>query len=234
MPPFTCIIVDDDEIDRLRIMSLVKKFASIRLLAAFENADDALLYLEKESVDILFLDIEMSGTTGIDLRKKAKQVPVCIFVTSYPEHAVESFELDTLDFIVKPINLQRFEQTIKRIEEYMLIRQKANLFESTLGGEAIFIKDGHNQIKIHLHDILYLEALKDYTMLVTNDKRHCILLNIGKLLNENKFNNFVRIHRSFAVQKHFVSKISTQHLELHNQISLPIGRSFKENITSLI
>lgn len=234
MPPFTCIIVDDDEIDRLRIMSLVKKFASIRLLAAFENADDALLYLEKESVDILFLDIEMSGTTGIDLRKKAKQVPVCIFVTSYPEHAVESFELDTLDFIVKPINLQRFEQTIKRIEEYMLVKQKANLFESTLGGEAIFIKDGHNQIKIHLHDILYLEALKDYTMLVTNDKRHCILLNIGKLLNENKFNNFVRIHRSFAVQKHFVSKISTQHLELHNQISLPIGRSFKENITSLI
>ena len=234
MPPFTCIIVDDDEIDRLRIMSLVKKFASIRLLAAFENADDALLYLEKESVDILFLDIEMSGTTGIDLRKKAKQVPVCIFVTSYPEHAVESFELDTLDFIVKPINLHRFEQTIKRIEEYMQIRQKANLFESTLGGEAIFIKDGHNQIKIHLHDILYLEALKDYTMLVTNDKRHCILLNIGKLLNENKFNNFVRIHRSFAVQKHFVSKISTQHLELHNQISLPIGRSFKENITSLI
>ncbi|MBL0190405.1 MAG: response regulator transcription factor [Saprospiraceae bacterium] len=234
MPPFTCIIVDDDEIDRLRIMSLVKKFASIRLLAAFENADDALLYLEKESVDILFLDIEMAGTSGIDLRKKAKQVPVCIFVTSYPEHAVESFELDTLDFIVKPINLQRFEQTIKRIEEYMQIRQKANLFESTLGGEAIFIKDGHNQIKIHLHDILYLEALKDYTMLVTNDKRHCILLNIGKLLNENKFNNFVRIHRSFAVQKHFVSKISTQHLELHNQISLPIGRSFKENITSLI
>ncbi len=234
MPPFTCIIVDDDEIDRLRIMSLVKKFASIRLLAAFENADDALLYLEKESVDILFLDIEMSGTTGIDLRKKAKQVPVCIFVTSYPEHAVESFELDTLDFIVKPINLHRFEQTIKRIEEYMLVKQKANLFESTLGGEAIFIKDGHNQIKIHLHDILYLEALKDYTMLVTNDKRHCILLNIGKLLNENKFNNFVRIHRSFAVQKHVVSKISTQHLELHNQISLPIGRSFKENITSLI
>ena len=234
MPPFTCIIVDDDEIDRLRIMSLVKKFASIRLLAAFENADDALLYLEKESVDILFLDIEMAGTSGIDLRKKAKQVPVCIFVTSYPEHAVESFELDTLDFIVKPINLQRFEQTIKRIEEYMLVKQKANLFESTLGGEAIFIKDGHNQIKIHLHDILYLEALKDYTMLVTNDKRHCILLNIGKLLNENKFNNFVRIHRSFAVQKHFVSKISTQHLELHNQISLPIGRSFKENITSLI
>jgi two-component system LytT family response regulator len=234
MPPFTCIIVDDDEIDRLRIMSLVKKFASIRLLAAFENADDALLYLEKESVDILFLDIEMAGTSGIDLRKKAKQVPVCIFVTSYPEHAVESFELDTLDFIVKPINLQRFEQTIKRIEEYMLVKQKANLFESTLGGEAIFIKDGHNQIKIHLHDILYLEALKDYTMLVTNDKRHCILLNIGKLLNENRFNNFVRIHRSFAVQKHFVSKISTQHLELHNQISLPIGRSFKENITSLI
>ena len=185
-------------------------------------------------MDILFLDIEMSGTTGIDLRKKAKQVPVCIFVTSYPEHAVESFELDTLDFIVKPINLHRFEQTIKRIEEYMLVKQKANLFESTLGGEAIFIKDGHNQIKIHLHDILYLEALKDYTMLVTNDKRHCILLNIGKLLNENKFNNFVRIHRSFAVQKHVVSKISTQHLELHNQISLPIGRSFKENITSLI
>ena len=101
----------------------------------------------------------MPELNGIDFRKKAAHVPVCIFITAHPEHAVESFELDTLDFIVKPLKLNRFAQTIKRIEDYMEVKLKAQLFESSIGGDVIYVKEGHEKSKVKLHDILYLDAL---------------------------------------------------------------------------
>jgi DNA-binding LytR/AlgR family response regulator len=116
----------------------------------------------------------------------------------------------------------------------MEIRHKAALFESSIGGDAIFIKEGHEQIKVKLHDVLYLEAMKDYTLIVTSDKRHCVLSTIGNLLKETYFESFVRIHRSFAVQKQFIEKIGTTEILLHNQQTIPVGRTYKDNLAALI
>lgn len=176
----------------------------------------------------------MPNLSGLDFRKKTLEIPVCIFITAHPEHAVESFELETLDFIVKPVKLNRFSQTMSRIEEFMEIKLKAQLFESSIGGDTIYIKEGHKQTKVKLHDILYLEALKDYTLVVTNQKRHCVLSSIGNLLKENHFQSFIRIHRSFAVQKQFIQKISSNEIELKNNISIPIGRNYKENLNFVL
>jgi two-component system LytT family response regulator len=231
---YTCIIVDDDEIDRLTTVSYVKKFGQLNVLGVFSNAIDASDCIDKHPIDILFLDIDMPVTNGFDLRKKASHVPVCIFITAHPEHAVESFELETLDFMVKPLKLDRFTQTISRIEEFMEVKHKASLFEASVGGDSIFIKEGHNQVKINLHDILYLEALKDYTLIVTPQKRHCVLSSIGTLLKEQHFKSFVRIHRSFAIQKQFVKKIMSQEIELHNNVVIPIGRSYKDALNLLL
>ena len=230
MIPFNCIIIDDDEIDRLTVVSYVKKFPNLKIIGVFEDAQAALPFLAKEKIDILFLDIDMPSLNGLDFRKKAMEVPVCIYITAHPEHAVESFELDTLDFIVKPIKFDRFEQTISRIDDYMELKLKATLFESTIGGDSIYIKEGHTETKIKLHDILYLEALKDYTKIVTSTKRHCVLTSIGNLLKEPHFQSFVRTHRSYAVQKQYVEKKMTNELLLNNGILLPIGRSYKENL----
>lgn len=231
MRKFNCIIVDDDEIDRLMVTSMVKKFPNLNLIGTYDTAEKALNTIENETVDILFLDIDMPESSGLEIRKKALQVPVCIFITSHPEHAVESFELETLDFIVKPLKLERFNQTMARVEEFMEIKHKAQLFESSIGGDTIYIKEGHEQTKVKLHDILYLEALKDYTLIVTNQKRHCVLSSIGTLLKENHFQSFVRIHRSFAVQKQYVKKINSQEIELNNNTLIPIGRSYKDNLS---
>jgi two-component system, LytTR family, response regulator len=225
---YKCIIVDDDEIDRLTVLSFAKKYAVLHVIGVFTNAIDALKILEKENIDILFLDIDMPSLSGIDFRKKAVQVPVCIYITSHPEFAVESFELDTLDYIIKPVKLDRFTQTINRIVEYMELKQKANLFESSVGDDIIYIKEGHNQTKVKLHNILYLEGLKDYTKIVTTDKKHFVLTSIGNLLKENHFQKFIRIHRSFAVQEIYVEKKQANELLLNNGILLPIGRSYKD------
>jgi DNA-binding LytR/AlgR family response regulator len=206
MNSYNCIIIDDDEIDRLTVVSYAKRFTSLNIIGVFENPNDALATIKTEKIDILFLDIDMPNMSGLDFRKQTMQVPICVYITSHPEHAVESFELEALDFVIKPINLDRFSKTVERIEAFLEIKTKAQLFELSLGGDTICIKEGHQQHKVKLHDILYLEALKDYTLIVTNSKRHCVLTSIGNLLKETHFQSFVRIHRSYAIQKQYIEK----------------------------
>jgi DNA-binding LytR/AlgR family response regulator len=234
MKRFDCIIVDDDEMDRLAILSYAKRFPVLNIVGVFDSAEKALAFFENNTIDIAFLDIEMSGNSGIELRKRVLDIPVCVFISSHSESAAETFELQTLDFIVKPFKFPRFEQTMKRIEEFMEIRLKASLFESSIGGDVIYIKTGHEQVKIKLHEIVYLEALKNYTILVTEHKRHCVLSNLGELLQEEKFNSFIRIHKSFAVQKQYIEKKNSHEILLNNGVLIPIGRSYKETIANLL
>ena len=116
----------------------------------------------------------------------------------------------------------------------MELKLKASLFESTIGGDVIYIKEGHERIKVKLHDILYLEALKDYTKIVTSGKRHCVLSSIGTLLKDDNFSSFVRIHRSYAVQKQYIKRILTNEIQLNNDVLIPFGRSYKDNLSNLL
>lgn len=234
MEKFSCIIIDDDEIDRLTVVSYAKKFPELHIAGVFESAAEARKQTDLQNTDILFLDIDMPGDSGLDLRKTLLHIPVCVFITAHAEHAVESFELQALDFMIKPLRYDRFEKTMTRINEFMAVKHKAALFESGVGADTIFIKEGHEQVKITLHDVLYLEALKDYTLIVTAHKRHCVLSGIGTLLKETHFKSFVRVHRSFAVHKPFIKKIGTQDIELSNQVLIPVGRSYKDNIHLLL
>ncbi|MBP9792603.1 MAG: response regulator transcription factor [Flavobacterium sp.] len=234
MKPFNCVIVDDDEMDRLVVLSYAKRFSILNVVGVFDSAEKALAFLENNTVEVVFLDIEMPGASGLELRRKALEIPVCVFISSHSESAAETFELQTLDFIVKPFKFPRFEQMMHRLAEFMEIRTKVDLFEASLGGDTVYVKTGHDQIKVKLHEILYLEALKNYTILVTENKRHCVLSNLGEILQEEKFNSFLRIHRSFAVQKQFIQKIGSQEIELRNNVVIPIGRSFKGNLNFVI
>jgi len=214
----------------LRVVSVARSFPVLNILKVFTSSEKALAFIEKEKIEVLFLDIDMPGINGLEFRKKLKSIPVCVYITSHPEYAVDSFALETLDFIVKPLQLDRFAQTVKRIEEFMDIKQKATLYELSFVNDFIYIKEGYDQIKIKLQDILYLEALKDYTLLVTPNKRHCVLASIGNLLKETSFQSFVRIHRSFAVQKNHIQKIGSQNVTLTNAALIPIGYSYKSNL----
>lgn len=229
MKKFNCIIVDDDEVARLKVVSIARKFPVFNIIGHYSSPVAAFSVSEKEPIDVLFLDIDMPTLSGLELRKKLMDIPVCVFITSHPEHAAESFELETLDFIVKPLREERFVQTVARIEEFMEVKHKADLYEASFGDDFIYIKDGYEKVKIKLHDIWYVEALKDYCILVTAHKRYCVFSGIGNLLKEEHFKTFIRVHRSYAVQKQFVEKVGTQTVTLINEIILPIGNSFKEN-----
>jgi two-component system, LytTR family, response regulator len=230
---YNCIIVDDNEIDRLTLASFVRKHPFIQIAGIFDSALRALDFALSNQPDILFLDIDMPEINGIDIRKKLAQVPACIFVTSHPEYAVEGFETAALDFLIKPLRPERFEKAMERLQHFLEIHFKAELLDFTLGDDTLFIKDGHDNIKLQLHEIIYLEALKDYTGIVTRNKKYCVLTLLGSLLKEKSFQSFIRIHRSYAVQKHFISKITSKEI-LINDTFLPIGRSYKEMVEKIV
>ncbi|GAB2814677.1 LytR/AlgR family response regulator transcription factor [Ferruginibacter profundus] len=229
---YNCIIVDDEEVDRLTVTHFAKQYPLLNVMGSFGTAEEALQFAQKVAPDVLFLDIDMPGLNGLQLRKELAGIPACIFITSYPDYAVESFELEALDFIVKPLKAERFAKTMVRLQTYLDIRRKAALLDYSLGGDTLFIKDGHHQVKLQLHDIIYLEALRDYTSIVTATKKYCILSTLGNLLEQKAFQMFIRIHRSYAVQKHFINKITPKEIFVHD-IILPVGRTYKNALEGL-
>ncbi|MCA0382895.1 MAG: LytTR family DNA-binding domain-containing protein [Bacteroidetes bacterium] len=230
--PITCIVVDDDDIDRLTTQSFLQAHPVLQCVGAYASAA-ALLKAGQSLPDVLFLDVDMPGMNGLDLRRKLIDVPACIFITAYPDYAVESFELDALDYMVKPLRHDRFASTVQRIESFIQVRRKAELYSHSLGGEIIFIKEGITQIKLQLHDILYLEALKDYTRIVTVYSKHMVLANIGSLLQQVAFKSFVRIHKSYAVQQHCISRYTATTVEIGGQ-ALPLGRVYKLALQQIV
>ncbi|WP_460558198.1 LytR/AlgR family response regulator transcription factor [Ferruginibacter profundus] len=228
----SCIVVDDDKIDRLTTVSFLNDYPFTELLDAFESPVMALEAIQKRVPDVLFLDIDMPEMSGLELRKQLMHIPACVFITSYPDYALEGFEMAALDFLIKPFTAARFAKMMERLQQHVSIMQKAALLEHTLGADTIFIKDGTEQIKLQLHDIIYLEALKDYTSIVTAQKKYAVLSPLGTLIKEKAFGSFIRIHRSYAVQKHFIKKISSGEV-LVKDFALPVGRSFKDALKNI-
>ena len=230
---FSCIIIDDDEIDRLTTMVFAKKYPFLNIIGVFSSATEAFEAVRQLPVDVMLSDIDMPDLSGLEFRAKMMDIPVCIFISAYPDYAAESFEVEAFDFMVKPFKKERFEQCMIRVENYFELKRKAQLFEYSLGSNnTVFIKDGHEQIKLNLHDIVYLEALKDYTRIITTSKKYSVLSSIGNLLLETAFQSFLRIHRSYAVQRHYIERITSQEVFLQN-ISLPVGRSYKDVLVNL-
>jgi DNA-binding LytR/AlgR family response regulator len=230
MKKIRCIIVEDQEIDRLMLQHLVKQQDILELVAAVDSAENAKALIN-DTVDLLFLDIDLPDCSGIEMRKMYQHVPACIFISSHPEYAVETFELDTLDFIAKPLKKERFDYSVNKLADFFSMKEKSEYFDILTGSQFLNIKEGHETVQIKISDIIYLEALKDYTRLITAQKKHCVLLSIGQILKDRHFSTFVRIHKSYAVPKHLITRKNSYEVMIsHNNISLPIGRAFKENL----
>ena len=225
------MVVDDDLVDKLLVQAYLETYPFIEVSGVFDSPFAALQFAQRNLPDCLFLDIDMAEMNGIQLRNQLMHIPACVFITSYPDFALEGFEMAALDFLVKPFSAERFGKTIQRLQDYIALRRKSDLLDHTLGADTIFIKDGHSQIKLHLHEVVYLEALNNYTSIVTGSRKYTVLAPISKLLAEKPFSRFIRIHRSFAVQKNFINRINAEEV-LVNNILLPIGRTYKDALNN--
>jgi two-component system LytT family response regulator len=184
---YKCFIVDDNLTDRLATVSFARKYSFLKIDGVFDGANPAIQAAEKSLPDVVFLDIDMPNISGLDLRAQLEKVNACIFITAYPDYALPAIDVNALDFLVKPLSAERFDLSMTRLKYYLDIHHKAELFDHSSEGDSLFIKDGHSKIKINLSDVIYLEALKDYTGIITKEKKYCVLTSLGNILEEKFF-----------------------------------------------
>ncbi|WP_232815880.1 LytR/AlgR family response regulator transcription factor [Chryseobacterium capnotolerans] len=170
MTHIRCMIIDDDELDRLVLQHYLKQYENIEIVASFDSAEKAIPYLELP-IDLLITETNLKGMSGLEFRKLAHKIPACIFVSSHPELAAYVFEIDTLDFITKPLTSERFHYSMQRLFEFFKVKEKCECYDAILGHDFIKIKESGNIFQVRKTDILYLEALKDYTRIITLEKK---------------------------------------------------------------
>jgi DNA-binding LytR/AlgR family response regulator len=220
---YKCIIVDDEPLARELIESHLAHFDNFELVASFENALKAYAFLESNTIDLMFLDIEMPLLKGNDFLKKLKNPPKVIFTTAYREYALEGYELNVIDYLLKPITFDRFFVSIEKFKQLQIPKAP----ENSTNEDHIFVSSGSKNIKIVFDHILFVESLKDYiTIHLENGKSHHLKQNISafeKILDSN----FIRIHRSYIIQAKKLTAYSKNEVEI-NAIEIPIGSSYKE------
>lgn len=232
------LVVDDEPLAINVIKRHLQSFDNFELVATASNAIDAFSTITKEEIDVVFLDINMPTMSGLDLIRNLKDPPMVIITTAFREYAVESFELEAIDYLVKPISLERFMNSISRIEKRIetfknpiLENQGAIASENTK--DHVFLKVDKRMVKVRFDDIVYIESLKDYVCVKTKSEKlinHNNLVSIAQLLPENEF---VRIHRSYIIALSKVKAIEGNCVEINGQL-LPIGRNYQKEIKKLI
>ena len=233
---FKYVIVDDNDTDRLILSLYLKDYPFLVNKATFSVPEDGLIFFEKNDADILFLDIEMDNINGLEFLKRVGNKVKCpVFTTSHSEFALNGFDLKAKDYLLKPLSKDRLHTCVENIRQYLEINYIAQAYGSDSEQDIIMLKSGTSYVNVNQHDIVYLAALKDYTKIVLhNNKTVTIHGNIGSLLRTDHFNDYVRIHKSYAVKKSKIEQISPDKILLENGVSLPLGGNYKKALIELI
>lgn len=227
MKTFKCFIVDDEPLALNVIEQHLSKFSQFEVCGKSTDPVEALTQIKRLQPDLLFLDIQMPEITGLDLIASIQHKPEIILTTAYREYAVEGFELNVLDYLVKPIPFKRFVQAIDKFLE-----QKLPPSAPTLSGEApdscIFVKADRKTIKVALADILYVEGVKDYVKIVLPAQKIITKISIGNFLKTLPKDQFIQVHKSFLVARNKISAFTAHDVEI-GELEIPIGRAYKED-----
>ncbi len=226
-----CVIIDDEPL----AVDVLKEFTSrieiLELVATFNNAIDAISFMNQSNVDLIFLDIEMPQFNGIEFLKSLDKIPMVIFTTAYSEYAVDGFNIGAVDYLMKPIPFHRFFKAVLRAQQ-MASTQTAQPIIATIlpqksVQEYIFVKAEYENIKLNLNDILYIEGLKDYVKIHTSNGKYILTLNSLKKFEVSLENSdFFRIHRSYIVNLKHVKSIQKNKVVIMDK-RIPVGENYK-------
>ncbi|UII20374.1 LytR/AlgR family response regulator transcription factor [Fulvivirga ligni] len=233
-----CMIVED-ELPAVKILeNHIGHFKDLQISSIHHSAMDALMALQKEQVDILFLDIQLPKISGIQLLHSLKQRPAVILTTAYREFAIEGYELEITDYLLKPISLDRFTRAISKVfkkNEYPLspILNQELVGSSPFSEPFIYVKSEREYVKILLKDLLYVESIKNHIKLVSTTDTYITLMGISSMEDKLSKNTFMRVHRSFIVSLNHISSFSQTSLHVKNK-EIPIGRFYKQQFLNWV
>ena len=237
------IIVDDEPLAQDVLETYVEKFPELNLVQKWNNTLEKNEVLQNQDIDLMFLDIQMPQLTGIDFLKTLTRPPLVIFTTAYPNYALEGFELNALDYLLKPISLERFIKAVnKAVEQIKLQRNEPGSASSNAaeGGDHpdyIFVKADKKLVKVNYHDIIYIEGLKDYVIIRMENQRVITLQTMKSLEDKLPAPRFKRIHRSYIINIDKINAIVGNMVEVmeKNQAKhLPIGKNYRDELNDMI
>jgi len=221
-----CIIVEDEPLALKRTKEYVEKISYLNLLQSFDNGFEAIGFLKKHQVDLIFLDIKMDELTGIQLLDSLEKKPYVIFTTAYSEYALKGYELNVIDYLLKPFTIERFIQAVEKVSSQL---------DKTANGneDFFFVKTGYHIEKIFFDDILFIEGMRDYRNIQTGSKKILTLQTFIELEKELPKSKFCRVHKSYIVTLKKIDLIERNRIKI-NDIMIPISETYKENFFKLI
>lgn len=226
--PLKCLIIDDEPLARRGLKEYLSEVEGLELLGEFEHPLKAMDILSTTTIDLLFLDIQMPKITGIDFMKSLQQKPMVIFTTAYTQYAVEGFELDAVDYLLKPFSFERFLKAVMKAKRLADKMKSAEPIAET-DDDHIFIKADQQLVKIFYSDIIYAEALQNYVAIQTIQKKYIAYLTFKSLVEALPFKLFMQTHKSYLVSIKKVERVKEGEAILA-QYRIPISRNLKEEV----
>jgi DNA-binding LytR/AlgR family response regulator len=232
---YTCVIVDDEPLAHEVLEGYINGYEGLMLKKNFFNAVEAEGYLNSNSIDILFLDIQMPEMTGLELLKRLPDKPITIFTTAFRDFALEGYELGVMDYLLKPIKMERFNSSVNKVIEFLSLRNLGTqMIEDKNLTRNITIKSGTKTISLPFTSITHIQGLKDYSIVYGDDNKKYVIKGYLKVMDKifNK-QDFIRVHKSFIVAKTCIKSIDRDKIEIGNH-TIPIGRIFKTNVMNIL
>ncbi len=225
-----CLIVDDEQLARDMLGAYCQKISFLNITGKCKSAAEAAVFLKEKNIELIFLDINMPKQSGVDFLRQLKKPPKVIFTTAYSEYAIEGYELDVVDYLLKPIGFERFENAVLKAKELSETKTKAIAFDAaqSFENQHILVKEGYSQHIVFLKDIIHVKAMREYVVYHTSNGKLMELSPISSVEKLLPSEHFIRIHRSFLVAKSAVTGHEKKSLLLKDGTILPLGKTYKQ------
>lgn len=226
-----CIIVEDQPPAQHILETFISDTPDLESIGVFHDPISALDFLKRESVDLIFLDIHLPKISGLDFLKVLPEKPAIILTTAFPDYALESYELDVLDYLLKPFSFQRFLKAVSKLPKKQETRSLGtNTIDAVSKKEAFLLRSGHELIRIAFESLYYIKAGSDYCELVTSEKKYLSQDPLKSWVQKLSNQGFCQCHKSYVVNIHKIRKIVTNQIHLYDKTVLPMGRAYKEGV----
>ena len=234
-----CIIVDDEPLAREAMKLLIEESDNLQLIGSFNSAATASDFMEQQGVDLVFLDIQMPGITGIEFARENYQClfartiskkTLVIFTTAYTEYALDSYEVDAIDYLIKPVEAERFQKAVDKALSYhsLLLKEEKEAIETIVAAEYFFVKAERRYFKVNFSDILFIEGLKDYVILQLNDQRIITRMSLKAIFDLLPKSIFLRVNKSYIVNTDHIESFDNNDIFIKSY-EIAIGNSYRDD-----